>query len=89
MNDGSVCEGVLAKLKRNIRAMKARDITGPAVIQILKIVIYKQIAYPAQFAQYLPKEYATIQKQVDRIIRKHARITSRVGSDLLHIHTNK
>jgi hypothetical protein len=86
MHDGSVCEGVLAKLKKNSRAMRARNITGSAVIQILKIVIYKQIAYPAQFAQYLPKEYAAIQKQVDSIIRRHVRITSRVGSGLIHTH---
>jgi len=66
--------------------MKTRNITGPVVIQILKIVMYKQITYPAQFAQYLPKEYTTIQKWIDSVIRKHTRITNRVGSDLIHTH---
>jgi len=70
---------VLSKLRRNIRALKSRNVTGAAAIQVLKIVIYKQIAYPAQFAQFLPK--------IDIVIRKHAKITSRVGSDLIHTHS--
>jgi len=55
MHDGSTMPGVLSNLRRDIRALKSRNITGAAAIQVLKIVIYKQIAYLAQFAQFLPK----------------------------------
>jgi len=86
MHDGSLHGGALLKLKRNIRALLARNITGAAVIQVLKLVIYKQITYQAQFSQYLPKEFDKLQVYIDSVIRKHAKITSRVGSELIHTH---
>jgi len=71
MYDGTKKEGIKQRQEMNIRIMKARNITGAGAMQVLKVVIYKQITYPAQFAQYTNKDIQKLQEKIDTMIRKH------------------
>jgi len=86
MYDGTKKEGIKQRQERNIRIMKARNITGAGAMQVLKVVIYKQIIYPAQFAQYTNKDIQKLQGKIDAMIRKHTRMSQRISSDIIHTH---
>jgi len=84
--DGTKKEGIKKRQEWNIRVMKARNITGAGAMQVLKVVIYKRIIYPAQFSQYTNKDIQKLQEKIDAMIRKHTRTSQRIPSDIIHTH---
>jgi hypothetical protein len=86
MQDDSVYDNLIHKIRLNTNALKSRNITAGGLLQMLKVVVYRQILYPTTFANTSTKDVASMQQMLDSALRSKLRVPNYIHSAFFHAH---
>ena len=86
LHDGSTHTGIYNKIKRHINTLLSRNITAAGTMQVLNLVLEKQITYPMQFANIPEKEIEKLQKLINKIIRAKVKIPRHITTETFFMH---
>ena len=88
MYDKSESDSLYKKIKNDVKALGSRAITLGGTVQMLHTVLYRRIIYPLTFAAVTEKQVTELQQMITKLIRRKAKLSKRVPSELLFTHEN-
>jgi hypothetical protein len=86
MHDDSTYENIQTKIKNHTATLKRKNITAGGLLQVLKVVLHKQILYPTTFANVGEMDLNPIQSSLQSALRRKLRLPSHIHSDYIHAH---
>jgi len=86
MYDGTEQTNIFEKVKNNMKALMARNITAGGTLQVLKSVVIRQVLYPVMYSNLNDIEIDKIQRKIQTVVRAKMRIPSQMSNDILYLH---
>ena len=86
MYDGSEATNIYEKIKTELAALRARNITAGGTLQAIKTVVYRQILYPMTYANTNHMVLDKFQRLINTTLRNKFKMPSHLHTDTLYMH---
>ena len=86
MYDGSEATNIYEKIKTELAALRARNITAGGTLQAIKTVVYRQILYPMTYANTNHMVLDKFQRLINTTLRNKFKMPSHLHTYTLYMH---